>query len=88
VDNVYLSGDFNLVLNGASSSNRVQSFYENKLANLISAELETLRIEHLSDISQCTWNRGLGVVSSQHWTMCLVPNLLLMENVALKQSGL
>jgi hypothetical protein len=58
VDNVYLSGDLNLVLNGASSSNRSQSFYENKLVNIITSELDALQIDHLSDIAQCTWNRG------------------------------
>lgn len=58
VNSVYLSGDFNVVLNGAVSSNRTQSFYEAKLASIIDAETESLGIQPLSDITKCTWNRG------------------------------
>ncbi len=57
VDNVYLSGDFNLVLSGAVSSNRSQSFYEKKLCNIITSELTSLHLEAISDITKPTWNR-------------------------------
>ncbi len=58
VDNVYLSADFNLVLDGAVSSNRTQSYYERKLVKIVSSELESLNLESLSDANKCTWNRG------------------------------
>ncbi len=58
VNNIFLSGDFNLVLNGAVSSNRLQSFYESKLANIIDLEIDSLGLQFLSDINKCTWNRG------------------------------
>ncbi len=57
VENIYLSGDFNLVLSGAVSSNRSQSLYEKKLCNLITSELESLHLESISDITKPTWNR-------------------------------
>jgi hypothetical protein len=58
VDNIYVSGDFNLVLDGAVSSNRLQSFYERKLVKIVSSEMELLNLNALSDLCKCTWNRG------------------------------
>ncbi|NBW58358.1 hypothetical protein EBR43_11400, partial [bacterium] len=58
VSNVYISGDFNLILKGGSSCNRVQTAYEKKLVNIVESELKGLGLECLSNTSSSTWNRG------------------------------
>jgi exonuclease III len=57
VDNVYISGDFNLVL-VESSGSRIQSSYEKKLCKIIMDEMSQLGLACINDFNKHTWNRG------------------------------
>ncbi len=57
VDNVYISGDFNLVLS-ENSCNRFQSSYEKKLSKIIIDEMEALGLACVNTDQKYTWNRG------------------------------
>jgi exonuclease III len=57
VDNVYISGDFNLVLFD-SKTNRPQSTYEKKLSKIVLSEMSLLGLKCINDCSKHTWNRG------------------------------
>jgi hypothetical protein len=60
VENVYISGDFNLVLFDAPGS-RLQSSYERKLSKIVIDEMNLLGLKCVNDVSKHTWNRGSKV---------------------------
>jgi hypothetical protein len=55
-DNIYISGNFNLVLEGGIMAGRKQSKYEQKLANLVDLELKALGLRSLVEAGIHTWN--------------------------------
>ncbi len=57
VDNIFISGDFNLVLL-ESPGNRPQSSYEKKLSRIVMDEMEALGLKCVNDKTKHTWNRG------------------------------
>ncbi len=57
VDNIYISGDFNLVL-ADSHGNRSQTSYEKKLCKIIIDEMSNLGLVCINDFNKYTWNRG------------------------------
>lgn len=59
VDNIYLLGDFNLVLNGGSTSNRLTSTYESKVRKSIMLKCESLNLDTLKHHNNAfTWSRS------------------------------
>ncbi len=57
VDNVYISGDFNLVLYD-KSINRTQTRYEKSLCKLVLDEIDLLGLKCVNSNGSYTWNRG------------------------------
>jgi hypothetical protein len=57
VDNIFITGDFNLVLQD-SPGLRAQSSYEKKLSNLIQSEMKLMNLKCANNPDIFTWNRG------------------------------
>ncbi len=57
VDNIFISGDFNLLL-AEAVGNRTQTSYEKKLCKIIINEMSNLGLSCINDLNKHTWNRS------------------------------